>query len=190
MVPGSFAVARSGLRSPFRSPIATDRGKAPGWRKAPGCVVPELGLEAAVAPVEEHAALCCSCGSRPRGRACRRRSGPPPATEPRLRRSRVLAPRSRAWGRKLPSPRLRSTLTVSLSSAFATARSGLPSPFRSPTRPRREGPRRSRALAAKLPLPWFEQHAHGLASSSRRPGRACRRRSGRRSRPRRARPRA
>ena len=64
-----FATARSGLPSPFRSPIATEKGRAP------------------VAIVE--------------------------------------------LGRKVPSPLLSSTETVS-APRFAVARSGLPSPFRSP----------------------------------------------------------
>ena len=47
MSASEFAVARSGLPSPFRSPIATESGPASR------CVV-ALGLEAAVAAVQEH----------------------------------------------------------------------------------------------------------------------------------------
>ena len=79
----AFAVARSGLPSPFRSPIATDEAAA-GW-------VVALGLEAAVAPVEEHGDAV-RVGSRSPGPACRRRSGR--RSRPSEGRVRL---RSRAW---------------------------------------------------------------------------------------------
>ena len=68
MLAAQFAVARSGLPSPFRSPIATDA------RRTPVRVV-DLGLEAAVALVQEHGDAVRAFSSRSPGPACRRRSG-------------------------------------------------------------------------------------------------------------------
>ena len=218
---GTFAIARSGLPSPFRSPIATEERRC-------RCVV-TLGPESAVAPVEEH-----GDGWRPRSRspgpACRRRSGrrsrsnsnlPPlrsrawpgscrrPCSRARRRcsvravvrgrqvrlavavqvadRDRPGGARSgsRAWVGRLPSPVFRSTETRAPRLSFAVARSGLPSPFRSPIATER-GPSAGCVVAPALEAAVASVQEHGDGVSSRvrgQRGPACRRRSGRRSRP-------
>jgi hypothetical protein len=114
----TFAVPRSGLPSPFRSPIATEAGLPSGCVVAPG-------PEAAIASVGEHGdgvraevrvrqvrlAVTVEVADRDRGRA---RSGC------------VIA-----LALETAVALLRSTATV-LALPFAVARSGLPSLFRSP----------------------------------------------------------
>ena len=123
-----LAPARSGLPSPLRSPTATDTGPVPvvksclagkSWRGRPGAVVfnstdtvlelvrhGQVGLAVAVEVPHRHGV---------RGRA----------------RGEGLAGR-KGWRGRPGAVVFNSTDTVS-ESEFATARSGLPSPLRSPT---------------------------------------------------------
>ena len=116
--------------------------------------------------------------SRSPGQACRRRSGPD------RDRGGVRKPGwvvDLAW--KVPSPML-SEHGHGVADRFAIARSGLPSPFRSPIATERAGSgsvvdlglRRCRRPCSRARRRWSRR-------CSRWPGRACRRRSGRRPRP-------
>ena len=92
--------------------------------------------------------------------------------------------RSRSSPRSGPSPLPSSTDTV-LELEFATARSGFPSPFRSPIATETGLlPVAKSVFAPNLAVAVAEQHRHRVgAASSPPPGRACRRRSGPRSPP-------
>ena len=130
--------------------------------------------------VEEHGDGVRVGSSRSPGPACRRRSG---------RRSRPSAglaagSRSRAWPGSCRRPCSASTETR-FSRSIAVARSGLPSPFRSPIAIE-YGPLPGRVVALRPEgaVAPVEEHRDGVRveSRSRSPGPACRRRSGRRSR--------
>ena len=69
---------------------------------------------------------------------------------------------SRPWPGSVPSPLLSSTVTVS-ASVFAVARSGLPSPFRSPTATESGCvPGAVVALGREGAVAAVEEHAHGV----------------------------
>ena len=124
---GQFATrGRACRRRSGRRPRPTGRARA--RRRSRPC-----GRKLPSPAVEKQHRWCAAVRSRPRGRACRRRSGR--RSRPRWKRASgaVVAP-----GGKVPSPGLRSTVTApraALETARARhrrARSGLPSPFRSP----------------------------------------------------------
>ena len=115
-----LAVTISTLPSPLKSAAATPRGVAAGREGF-------LRLERAVAVAQQHAhRVVAPVGGDDVGDAVAGQVGHRHASRGRSRRGRPSA------GSKVPLPLPSSTLTL-LSTALATTRSGLPSPFKSTT---------------------------------------------------------
>src|SRR5437870_1055082 len=125
----SFATARSSLPSPFRSPTVTDTGLAP---VAKSCLVAKLGVAAPGSVVLSSTDTVSELKF-----ATARSSLPSPFRSPIATDAGAVPVAKSWWAAKLgvaaPGAVVLSSTDTMPELLFATARSNLPSPFRSPT---------------------------------------------------------
>src|SRR5439155_1308332 len=124
-----FTTARSPLPSPFRSPSVTDVGLAP---VAKSCLAAKLGVAAPAAVVLSSTDIVLELKF-----ATARSSLPSPFRSPTVTDSGLIPVPNSSLAAKLgvaaPGAVVLSSTDTVLQLKFATARSSLPSPFRSPT---------------------------------------------------------